>query len=480
MKKTIFVSGNFNILHPGHLRLLKFARELGDELIVGVISDKLGGDAIHVPEQYRLEGVSSNSWVTEAFLINDPINIVIDNLKPDIVVKGKEHQHNFNLELEAVESYKGKLIFSSGEVTFSSLDLINKNLESGVSEAFALPMNYLNRHNFSSQDILESLHKISSLNVCVIGDLIVDEYITCDALGMSQEDPSIVVTPLGTKRFVGGAGIVAAHARGLGASVDFFSIVGNDTSKNFAEDNLKDFGVNVYLELDESRPTTLKQRYRSKNKTLLRVSHLHQHSISMELQNKILEVIEEKISQYDLIVFSDFNYGSLPQTLVNKITEIATKNNVPMVADSQSSSQNGDVTRFVGMDLLTPTEHEARVSLHNQDDGLVTLAEKLRVKSAAKNIMLKLAEEGVLLHQNIDRLKTGTDRIRSFNLNPADEAGAGDSMLIASALTYATSKNFWLAALVGSIAAGLQISRIGNSPLSFKELCDTIENAQEN
>jgi len=76
MKKTIFVSGNFNILHPGHLRLLKFARELGDELIVGVISDKLGGDAIHIPEQFRLEGISSNSWVTEAFLINDPINIV--------------------------------------------------------------------------------------------------------------------------------------------------------------------------------------------------------------------------------------------------------------------------------------------------------------------------------------------------------------------------------------------------------------------
>ena len=92
-----------------------------------------------------------------------------------------------------------------------------------------------NRHNFSSQDILESLHKISSLNICVIGDLIVDEYITCDALGMSQEDPSIVVTPLGTKRFVGGAGIVAAHARGLGASVDFFSIVGNDSSKNFEQ-----------------------------------------------------------------------------------------------------------------------------------------------------------------------------------------------------------------------------------------------------
>ena len=49
MTKTIFISGNFNILHPGHLRLLRFARELGEELIVAVHSDRLGGEAIHVP-----------------------------------------------------------------------------------------------------------------------------------------------------------------------------------------------------------------------------------------------------------------------------------------------------------------------------------------------------------------------------------------------------------------------------------------------
>ena len=89
MKKTIFISGNFNILHPGHLRLLKFARELGNKLIVGVISDKLGGDLIHILEKLRLVGISSNTFVTEALLINEPLHSVIENLKPDIVVKGK-------------------------------------------------------------------------------------------------------------------------------------------------------------------------------------------------------------------------------------------------------------------------------------------------------------------------------------------------------------------------------------------------------
>ncbi len=71
--KTVMVSGNFNILHPGHLRLLRFARECGARLIVGVNSDRLAGKGAHIPESLRLEGVQSYGWVDEAFLIDEPI-----------------------------------------------------------------------------------------------------------------------------------------------------------------------------------------------------------------------------------------------------------------------------------------------------------------------------------------------------------------------------------------------------------------------
>ncbi|MBU6346149.1 MAG: adenylyltransferase/cytidyltransferase family protein [Cyanobacteria bacterium REEB494] len=55
--RTVFVSGNFNILHPGHLRLLRFAKECGDRLIVAVQSDRMAGKAAHVTEHYRLEKI---------------------------------------------------------------------------------------------------------------------------------------------------------------------------------------------------------------------------------------------------------------------------------------------------------------------------------------------------------------------------------------------------------------------------------------
>ncbi|NQU63052.1 MAG: adenylyltransferase/cytidyltransferase family protein [SAR324 cluster bacterium] len=55
--KTVLVSGSFNVLHPGHLRLLRFAKECGDRLIVGVYSDRIAAKAAHVHEHLRLEGV---------------------------------------------------------------------------------------------------------------------------------------------------------------------------------------------------------------------------------------------------------------------------------------------------------------------------------------------------------------------------------------------------------------------------------------
>ena len=57
-RKTVFVSGHFNVLHPGHVRLLRFAKECGDHLTVAVESDRIAGVAAHVPEQLRLEGIA--------------------------------------------------------------------------------------------------------------------------------------------------------------------------------------------------------------------------------------------------------------------------------------------------------------------------------------------------------------------------------------------------------------------------------------
>jgi len=471
-QRTVFVSGNFNILHPGHLRLLRFAKSSGDYLVVGLESDRLAGTASYVPESLRLLGLQSISLIDEVVIIDEPITEFISRLRPDIVVKGKEHELQFNPELAAIEEYGGRLIFSSGEAVFSSLDLIRKEFQEQEIRSISLPQEYLTRRHISRDRLTKLVESFSKLKVCVIGDLIIDEYITCQPLGMSQEDPTIVVTPLSSTRFIGGAGIVAAHAAGLGAQVDFFSITGNDASREFALESLSNAQVNAHLFIDDSRPTTLKQRYRSNEKSLFRVSHLHQSGISIKLQQRILKVIKQALKGADLLVFSDFNYGCLPQALVEQIIDLVSESGVILAADSQSSSQTGDISRFKGMDLITPTEREARISTRNREDGLVILAEKLRQDAVAKNIFLKLGEEGLFIHAGSSE-DMGTllnDRISALNTIPKDVAGAGDSLLITSAMSLASDGNIWEAACLGSLAAAVQVGRVGNSPLTIEEL----------
>ncbi len=474
-KKIVFVSGNFNIVHPGHLRLLRFAAECGDFLVVGV-NDKRSQGAL-LEEELRLEGVRSISLVGYSFLLRDAPEEFIAQLRPNVVVKGKEHETGINTETQAVSAYGGKLLFSSGDVSFSSLDLLRKEFQQVNYSTIVAPRDFLHRHGFAMQELNEALVKMRGLRICVIGDTIVDEYITCDPLGMSQEDPTIVVSPVLSEKFIGGAAIVAAHARGLGAEVDFISVTGKDVTAQMTRDWLDEYGVSHSLYEDDSRPTTLKQRFRTSNKTLLRVSHLRNQDISKEIQQKIFWDAQEALTRADLLIFSDFNYGCLPQALVNALIDHCRGKGIMMVADSQSSSQVGNVSRFKGMALITPTEREARISVRDFNSGLVVLAETLRVEAQAKNVLITLGAEGVLIHAaSSNGEQWHTDRLQSFNTAPKDIAGAGDSLLTCASMAMAVGCDIWKSAYLGSLAAACQVGRIGNIPLRPSDLQAEMKN----
>ena len=470
-KSIAFVSGNFNILHPGHLRILNFARSCADYLIVAVANNS-SPDAF-IDENTRLSSIKLINIIDFSFLLIDPIEDVLKILKPNIIVKGKEHENNFNIEKAILDGYGGKLLFSSGEVLFSSLDLLRNEFNLNYSNLI-IPNEYITRHKLQQKNFLEIIDSYSKVNVLVIGDLIIDEYITCEALGMSREDPSIVVTPIMEDLYVGGAGIVASHASTLGANVIYFGISGDDLYSKFANDILTKNGIVANIFKDFSRPTTLKQRYRVQNKTLFRLSRLKQHDINVDLINKLSVLITENLKKIDIVIFSDFNYGCLPQILVNDIIIKCKQMNIPMVADSQSSSQSGDISRFNDMMLISPTEHEARISMRDSTSGLITLVDKLQRKCRAENIFITLASEGLLVYAPNNKSEILTDQLPALNLLPKDVAGAGDCMLTAAALSMVVGADIWTSAYIGSVASACQVGRVGNTPLSAKELKDAL------
>lgn len=468
-QKIAFISGNFNVVHSGHVRLLNFAAEYADYLVVGVTPD--GHPHAFVPQELRLEGIKAIELVDCALILPSDVMQFISVLKPEVVVKGKEHESRLNQEQIIIDQYGGKLIFASGETWFSYLNHLENELRKVTIPAFTQPNAYMQRHSIDIKKLSDIILRFNDLNVTVLGDLIIDEYIHCDPLGMSQEDPTIVVTPIKRDLFIGGAGIVASHAKSLGARVNYFSVVGNDETADYARDKLREYGVNACLVIDESRPTTLKKRFRTKRKTLLRVSELRQHNINHELQEELKSALFKTLEDADLMVFSDFSYGCLSQSLIDEIVEFCLEREIPMVADSQSSSQMGDITRFKNMLLITPTEREARLAIRDPHSGLTAIAETLKRQTLAQHIFVTLGSEGLLIYSPQNNLsEVHTDELPVFNLDPKDAAGAGDCLLICSAMALVSGATIWESAYLGSIAAACQVSRIGNLPLEQSEL----------
>jgi len=193
--------------------------------------------------------------------------------------------------------------------------------------------------------------------------------------------------------------------------------------------------------------------------------------LSKQIADKIYSEIEKIISEIDMLIFSDFNYGCLPQYLVEKITTLCKRKKIPLFADSQSSSQTGNTSRFKHTHFIALTEREARLALHDASSGLVVLAEKICQKSNSNYCLLKVGSDGLLIHvKESSKFKKNTDQIPALNNSPIDVAGAGDSMLSAASLAMISGANIWEAAYIGSVMAALQVARIGNIPITSEEL----------
>ena len=458
------VHGNFEILHTGHVRLFSYAKSLADRLIVGLYVDGITVEEI----ERRRNLLIRNTLVDEIVEFTDLHDLLI-TVKPTILLKGREFKEHENYEEKLLGAFGGRVIFTSGEEHTLESEKVLKAISPNRFMTEQVK-DFIIRNRITKSILVDSLNRGRELRTLVVGDSIIDEYVECFPVGLSQETSSIVAKPIGQKRFLGGAGIVAAHCSALGSQTSLLSIVGQDEAGIEAQGFLREFGVNPALVLDEDHITVLKQRFISSGQTLFRLNHYRSGSAKKKIQMLLLDKFRENISNVDLLIFSDFSYGVLDSDTASKMITIAKENKVYVASDSQSSSQKGDLKKFIGTNLVCPTESEARFEVR-EPEGLIVLSQKLSEILLNDVIFMKLGSEGLLINGKGLR----TEHIPALNSQPKDVAGAGDSLLAVTSLAMASEAAPYISGLLGSIAAAIQVSRLGNIPVTRTEILSQLE-----
>ena len=482
-KKIVLCQGHFNVIHPGHLRFLEFAKKQGDYLIIALQGKKRLEPEVRdkfFDEKARAHGVASLEKIDKVFIFNEiPIEKIIEVTRPDFYVRGEEfakRREEIHNEIIVTEKFGGKVIFSSGEVQYATTEFLDHDFPEIKDHHYHLFETALKKQNIVIDKLYTLCDDFKSNHILVIGDTIVDQYVACDALGMSSEAPVLVLRELNTKEYVGGAAVVSRHVAALGAQCSFISIIGPDEPGKMVKKECEKNSIETKLIIDDERPTTFKIRYMVDSQKILRVSKLKDHYINKKIENRIIEHLESMTKSIQGIIVSDFVYGVVTPGVLEYIAQVAKKYSIKLYGDSQSSSQIGNVSKFLNYDLLTPTEKETRLALDDKYNGLEVLGRRFIKMTNVKNLLITLADKGFIsFENNMDNGFIKTQHFPALTVNPLDVIGAGDAMLAVLSLSICTGASLMEASTLASGVAAMAVNKIGNVPVTIEELKDWLQ-----
>ena len=473
----VLTYGHFSTIHPGHIRYLRHARGLGEQLVVALIGDGCS-NSYPFSQQERAEALGLLGIADAVLLLKaDELDQAIDKLIPAILVLGNEYKDKQEIQptIKRQRDQGGAVQFHAGETHYVTSGLLSGSERDLRQQRRLILQATASQLGVTLQLLLNAIACWGNTRLIVLGDTIVDQYTACEAIGMSAEAPLVVVRELAHKNFIGGAAIVAAHISALGAHCDLVSVVGSDRDAELVRQELKAQGIGDCLSCDPSRPTTLKKRYLVENQKLFRVSRLEDRNLDVEIEDKVIAHLEQLAPQAQGIVVSDFVYGVVTPNILAAVQRLASEHNLSLFGDLQCSSQVGSVSRFRNFTLLCPNEREARLALQDKDIGLEQLSQRLLQITDSKRLVMKLGAEGFIAY---DRLANGQIMSQAFpalSVNPLDVTGAGDSVLALFATGIASGQPLMSTAVLACCMAGLAVGTMGNTPITRAALYSSLE-----
>jgi cytidyltransferase-like protein len=290
--KVIMCHGVFDVVHPGHLRHLLYAKSKADILVASITADRhisKGMHRPHVPQDLRALNLAAFELVD--YVVIDHNATPIENLrkiKPDLFAKGYEYTAGglppkTQEEVDVLRSYGGEIIFTPGDIVYSSSRLIDLAPPAIMLEKLLTSMD---AHGLTFDSLRSTLDSFSGMRVHVVGDTIVDSYTHAAMIGGQTKTPTMSVLYERRDDYIGGAAIVAEHLRAAGAKVTFSTVLGEDSFKQFVLDGMAKSDIECNAIIDPTRPTTNKNAIVTGGYRLLKIDTLDNRSISDEIVGK--------------------------------------------------------------------------------------------------------------------------------------------------------------------------------------------------
>lgn len=321
---------------------------------------------------------------------------------------------------------------------------------------------------------------LADRRVLVLGDIILDAYITGDVTRISPEAPVPVLEVVSDEYRLGGAANVAANARSLGADVALVGTAGEDGSANELLKLLNDAAIDAHgIVPDESRPTSLKTRIIARTQQIVRLDRESRRALSPDVRADVQRMYRREVSSVDAVIVADYDKGLLDAEMIVEVRTLARSRGIPVVVDPKVENfrHYGRVT------CITPNTNEAGAAAGLKIESVEDVRRagaRLVSHLELDHLLITRGPEGMSLFERAnDPGVLGVTHIPTVARRVFDVTGAGDTVVAVYGTALAVGARPVDAARLANYAAGITVAQMGCATVSLEQLREVLAERED-
>ncbi len=322
------------------------------------------------------------------------------------------------------------------------------------------------------QKLLRLVEAFPKAQVLVVGDLILDTYLECRAVGVATEAPVPFLEISGQTHALGGAANVAHNLARLGVKTILLGRIGIDREGEILHRLVEEAGIEFYP-LGTESPTSRKTRVQASGHYYLRLDEEDTTPLEPHQIQALSQTLSEAMKRSQLLLVSDYDKGVLKNGFVDCLESIAESRELRIVGDVKPQN----IRQWRSLHCITPNLSEAKNLYSQLRPGSTCPSENLELarelgEMLSLNVVLTLAEKGMTV-------STAAGVSQSFPAlcaAPKSVTGAGDTVLATLAAALSCKADLFDAALLANLAAALAVSHQGTYAVAAEELSRVIQN----